>query len=60
MYSRITWLLQKQLIEFYKTVNMQLGHIGGNLNQAMHHEPADNSWLHDVRKYILNPIEIAG
>ena len=28
---------RRQLIEFYKTANMQLGHIGGNLNQALHH-----------------------
>ena len=41
---------RRQLIEFYKTATMQLGHIGGNLNQAMHHVNAMSQSGIDVRK----------
>lgn len=41
---------RRQLIEFYKTANMQLGHIGGNLNQALHHVNAMSQSGIDVRK----------
>ena len=29
--------VRRQLIDFYRVANMHLGHIGGNLNQTVHH-----------------------
>ena len=47
---------RRQLIEFYKIANMHLGHIGGNLNQTVHHLNELAKIRTDNSSYLINEI----
>ena len=47
---------RRQLIDFYKIANMHLGHIGGNLNQAVHHLNELAKTGNDNSGYLINEV----
>lgn len=47
---------RRQLIEFYKIANRHLGHIGGNLNQSVHHLNGIAKNNTDKYSYLINVV----
>ena len=48
--------VRRQLIDFYRVANMHLGHIGGNLNQTVHHLNELAKIGTDKSSYLINEV----
>ena len=48
--------IRRQLIDFYRVANMHLGHIGGNLNQTVHHLNELAKIGTDNSSYLINEV----